>query len=205
MRTAPVRRVKKASWNSSCECGPKISPMFTISGGERSLSLVAPSVLPLSDVGTGVRVARVRSGEHRPSDLRIRERPALSIRSASKPPAGSVWARGPRRRELAADPLDTTRLREVRSEKMGVDIQKIKDQVLQYSDQLERVKAEVRKVLIGQDLMLSRLLIALSPAGTYCSRGCPVWPRPRPSRRWRRRSIASSTASSSRRTCCRPT
>ncbi len=32
---------------------------------------------------------------------------------------------------------------------MGVDIQKIKDQVLQYSDQLERVKAEVRKVLVG--------------------------------------------------------
>ena len=37
---------------------------------------------------------------------------------------------------------------------MSVDIQKIKDQVLQYSDQLERVKTEVRKVLIGQDLML---------------------------------------------------
>jgi len=28
---------------------------------------------------------------------------------------------------------------------MSVDIQKIKDQVLQYSDQLERVKAEVRR------------------------------------------------------------
>ena len=34
---------------------------------------------------------------------------------------------------------------------MSVDIQRIKDQVLQYSDQLERVKTEVRKVLIGQD------------------------------------------------------
>ena len=48
---------------------------------------------------------------------------------------------------------------------MGVDIQKIKDQVLQYSDQLERVKTEVRKVLIGQDVMLSRLLIALLTGG----------------------------------------
>ena len=44
---------------------------------------------------------------------------------------------------------------------MAVDIQKIKDQVLRYSDQLERVKAEVRNVLVGQDAMLSRLLIAL--------------------------------------------
>ena len=40
---------------------------------------------------------------------------------------------------------------------MGVDIQKIKEQVLRYSDQLERVKSEVRKVLVGQDAMLSRL------------------------------------------------
>jgi hypothetical protein len=37
---------------------------------------------------------------------------------------------------------------------MSVDVQKIKDQVLQYSDQLERVKTEVRKVLVGQDLMV---------------------------------------------------
>ena len=41
---------------------------------------------------------------------------------------------------------------------MSVDIQKIKDRVLQYSDQLERVKTEVRKVLVGQDLMLSQAL-----------------------------------------------
>ena len=89
---------------------------------------------------------------------------------------------------------------------MGVDIQKIKDQVLQYSDQLERVKTEVRKVLIGQDVMLSRLLIALLDRGARAARGgARAWPRRRPSRRWRRRSIASSTAFSSRRTCCRPT
>jgi MoxR-like ATPase len=79
---------------------------------------------------------------------------------------------------------------------MSVDIQKIKDQVLQYSDQLERVKAEVRKALIGQDLMLSRLLIALLTGGHVLLEGVPGW---------RQRFIASSTAFSSHRTCCRPT
>ena len=54
---------------------------------------------------------------------------------------------------------------------MAVDIQKIKDQVLQYSDQLERVKTEVRKALIGQDVMLSRLLIALLDRGARPARG----------------------------------
>ena len=56
---------------------------------------------------------------------------------------------------------------------MVVDIQKIKEQVLRYSDQLERVKAEVRKVLIGQDIMLSRLLIALLTGGHVLLEGVP--------------------------------
>jgi MoxR-like ATPase len=56
---------------------------------------------------------------------------------------------------------------------MSVDIQKIKEQVLQYSDQLERVKTEVRKALIGQDLMLSRLLIALLTGGHVLLEGVP--------------------------------
>src|SRR6516225_2652243 len=56
---------------------------------------------------------------------------------------------------------------------MSVDIQKIKDQVLQYSDQLDRVKSEVRKVLIGQDHMLSRLLIALLTGGHVLLEGVP--------------------------------
>ena len=56
---------------------------------------------------------------------------------------------------------------------MSVDIQKIKDQVLQYSDQLERVKTEVRKALIGQDVMLSRLLIALLTGGHVLLEGVP--------------------------------
>src|SRR5271165_3221846 len=56
---------------------------------------------------------------------------------------------------------------------MAVDIQKIKVQVLQYSDQIERVKAEVRKALIGQEVMLSRLLIALLTGGHVLLEGVP--------------------------------
>ena len=56
---------------------------------------------------------------------------------------------------------------------MSVDIQRIKEQVLKHSDQLERIRAEVRKVLIGQDVMLSRLLIALLTGGHVLLEGLP--------------------------------
>jgi len=56
---------------------------------------------------------------------------------------------------------------------MSVDVQKIKDQVLQYSEQLDRVRLEVRKVLVGQDVMLSRLLIALLTGGHVLLEGVP--------------------------------
>src|SRR6516162_3869946 len=56
---------------------------------------------------------------------------------------------------------------------MSVDVQKIKDQVLRYSEQIDRVKAEVRKVLVGQDVMLSRLLIALLTGGHVLLEGVP--------------------------------
>lgn len=56
---------------------------------------------------------------------------------------------------------------------MSVDIQRIKEQVLKYSDQLERVRSEVRKVLVGQDEMLSRLLIALLTGGHVLLEGLP--------------------------------
>jgi MoxR-like ATPase len=56
---------------------------------------------------------------------------------------------------------------------MSVDVQKIKEQVLQYSDQIERVRSEVRKVLVGQDVMLSRLLIALLTGGHVLLEGLP--------------------------------
>jgi MoxR-like ATPase len=56
---------------------------------------------------------------------------------------------------------------------MSVDVQRIKEQVLQHTDQLDRVRAEVRKVLVGQDAMLSRLLIALLTGGHVLLEGLP--------------------------------
>jgi MoxR-like ATPase len=56
---------------------------------------------------------------------------------------------------------------------MSVDVQKIKEQVLQYSDKMDQVRAEVRKVLVGQDVMVSRLLIALLTGGHVLLEGLP--------------------------------
>ena len=56
---------------------------------------------------------------------------------------------------------------------MSVDIQRIKEQVLKHTDQLDRIRAEVRKVLVGQDHMLSRLLIALLTGGHVLLEGLP--------------------------------
>lgn len=56
---------------------------------------------------------------------------------------------------------------------MNVDIQQIKEQVLRYSHQLEQVRTEVRKVLVGQDVMLSRLLIAMLTGGHVLLEGLP--------------------------------
>ncbi|MFY7877905.1 MAG: AAA family ATPase, partial [Pirellula sp.] len=56
---------------------------------------------------------------------------------------------------------------------MSVDVQKIKEQVLKHSDLLDRVRSEVRKVLVGQDVMLSRLMIALLTGGHVLLEGLP--------------------------------
>ncbi|MCY2984512.1 MAG: MoxR family ATPase [Planctomycetota bacterium] len=56
---------------------------------------------------------------------------------------------------------------------MSVDIQRIKEQVLRHTDQLEKIRGEVRKVLVGQDHMLSRLLIALLTGGHVLLEGLP--------------------------------
>jgi len=56
---------------------------------------------------------------------------------------------------------------------MSVDIQRIKEQVLKHTDQIERIRSEVRKVLVGQDTMLSRLLIALLTGGHVLLEGLP--------------------------------
>jgi MoxR-like ATPase len=55
----------------------------------------------------------------------------------------------------------------------GVDVQQIKEKVVKQSEQIEQVKAEVRKVLVGQDRMLSRLLIALLTGGHVLLEGVP--------------------------------
>ena len=56
---------------------------------------------------------------------------------------------------------------------MSVDIQRIKEQVLRHSEQLYRVTREVRKVLVGQDVMLSRLFIAMLTGGHVLLEGLP--------------------------------
>src|ERR1700710_5174 len=61
----------------------------------------------------------------------------------------------------------------MRSIMAGVDVQKIKDQVVQDFEQIEQVRTEVRKVLIGQDAMVSRLLIALLTGGHVLLEGVP--------------------------------
>lgn len=71
------------------------------------------------------------------------------------------------------DELDTRDFQQEFFEPMSVDIQRIKEQVLKHSDEIERVKAEVRKVLIGQDVMLSRLLIAVLTGGHVLLEGLP--------------------------------
>lgn len=56
---------------------------------------------------------------------------------------------------------------------MNVDIQQIKEQVLRHSHLLDQVRTEVRKVLVGQDVMLSRLLIAMLTGGHVLLEGLP--------------------------------
>jgi MoxR-like ATPase len=56
---------------------------------------------------------------------------------------------------------------------MSIDVQKIKEQVIRFSDDLEQVRTQVRRVLVGQDVMLSRLLIALFTGGHVLLEGLP--------------------------------
>jgi MoxR-like ATPase len=56
---------------------------------------------------------------------------------------------------------------------MSVDIQRIKEQVLKDSEKLDSVRNEVRKVLVGQEVMLSRLLIAMLTGGHVLLEGLP--------------------------------
>ena len=55
----------------------------------------------------------------------------------------------------------------------AIDVQQIKEEVVRCADSIEQVKLEVRKVLVGQDELLSRLLIALLTGGHVLLEGVP--------------------------------
>ncbi len=55
---------------------------------------------------------------------------------------------------------------------MSVDVQRIKEQ-LRFADDIEQIRSQVRKNLVGQDVMLSRLLIALFTGGHVLLEGLP--------------------------------
>jgi MoxR-like ATPase len=56
---------------------------------------------------------------------------------------------------------------------VGVDVHQIKDRVAQKSDLVDRLKAELRKTIVGQDEMLSRLLVGLLTDGHILLEGVP--------------------------------
>jgi len=54
-----------------------------------------------------------------------------------------------------------------------VDVQQIKDQVAEKADLLDRLNSELRKTIVGQDRMLSRLLLGLLTSGHVLLEGVP--------------------------------
>lgn len=56
---------------------------------------------------------------------------------------------------------------------MQVDVQQIKDQVAQQAELLHRLNAELHKVIVGQEQMLSRLLIGMLTQGHVLLEGVP--------------------------------
>lgn len=56
---------------------------------------------------------------------------------------------------------------------MQPDVQRIKDQVAEKAELLHRLNAELRKVIIGQEQMLSRLLVGLLTHGHVLLEGVP--------------------------------
>ena len=71
---------------------------------------------------------------------------------------------------------------------------------------LERALFEVKRVIVGQDRMVERMLVALLARGHCLLEGrARAWPRRWPWRPWPRSSAAASPGSSSPPTWCRPT
>ena len=56
---------------------------------------------------------------------------------------------------------------------MQVDVQQIRDRVTEQSDVVHRIRSEVGKVVVGQENMLSRLMIALLTGGHILLEGVP--------------------------------
>jgi MoxR-like ATPase len=56
---------------------------------------------------------------------------------------------------------------------MPVDVQQIKDQVAEQSEKIHRLQSEIGKVLVGQQTMVSRLLIGLLAGGHVLLEGVP--------------------------------
>jgi len=56
---------------------------------------------------------------------------------------------------------------------MQVDVQQIKDRVLEKADLLHRLRSEVGKVIVGQEEMVSRLLVGLLSDGHILLEGVP--------------------------------
>ncbi len=56
---------------------------------------------------------------------------------------------------------------------MQVDVQQIKDRVAEKADLLDRLKSEMRKTIVGQESMLSRLMTGLLTSGHVLLEGVP--------------------------------
>jgi len=56
---------------------------------------------------------------------------------------------------------------------MTVDVQQIRDRVAEKADTLHRIRSELGKVVVGQDHMISRLLVALLSGGHILLEGVP--------------------------------
>ena len=56
---------------------------------------------------------------------------------------------------------------------MQVDVQQIRDRVAEQAESLHRLNAELRKVIVGQEQMISRLLIGMLTHGHVLLEGVP--------------------------------
>ncbi len=56
---------------------------------------------------------------------------------------------------------------------MNVDVQQIRDQVAEQAEVVHRIRSEVSKVLVGQEAMVSRLLVGLLTGGHILLEGVP--------------------------------